>query len=492
MEHQPILMDMSHSLTQLGLTDLTAGRYWLRAYVNGYVQTLQDGVTLDEYYFDVAKDQWAGDIFMPMDLRVGSTIVKTVHFHDHPDTLAECPINGCADNVAQVSSKGNRYLIAEVRDSSGKLYGLNFTLVQATASSATIQINGFGMMGPDSNNGNMKFSYYRYQPAYRDYGLPAGTYKLYVYMRGYIQDTYESVSMTLSGNPALISDHLYRGARFNITVYSVDWEHPNTQKPWEFPGAPLNVYAYMGTRSVTSLGFSQPAGLGGKKISGACSLTPGEIPDHCHVIEWDGASSGNTDDKATGGYVPYDQAYFTGGFLVYPSAYRLSNLNATGVFDTGMYSFFAYSYGYSQFDTYSVYVQRGGFADIRINLLQGVNVTINIPFKKEGIFTPTEFNMSMRIRIFDDQGRVVATAETKTPGINRYNNADPLGIGRAVRTDGGTYYVDPFATSPSAGQRFDHNRRKQQHSRHIPLVWNMERREGMAGLRQRPRPRRHT
>jgi len=428
---------------------LTAGRYWVRAYVNGYVQTLQDGVTLDEYSFDIAKDEWAGDVYMPMDLRVGSTIVKTVHFHDQPDTLTECPINGCANDLAQGSSKGDRYLIAEVRDSSGKLYGLNFTYVKATASSATIQINGFGMIGPDSVHGDMKFSYYRYQPAYRDYGLPSGTYKVYVYTRGYIQDACESVSVTLSGSPAMISDHLYRGGRFNITVYSVDWEHPDTQRPWEFPGAPLNVYAYEGTRSVTSIDFSQPAGLGGKRISGGCNLTPGEIPDHCHAIEWDGAGSGNPDDEATGGYVPYDQAFFTGGFLVYPSDYRLSDLNSTGVFDTGTYSFYGYSYGYAQFQTYSAYMQRGGFADIRIDLVKGVNITINIPFKKEGIFSPTEFNMSMRVRIFDDQGRVVGTAETKDPGVSAYNNGQPLGIGRNAE-DGGTYYVDPYATSPSA------------------------------------------
>lgn len=440
------------------INGLTAGRYWVRAYVNGYVQTLQDGVTLDEYYFDVAKEDWAGDVFMPMDLRVGSTIVKTVHFHDQTDTLAECPINGCGDNVAQGNSKGSRYLIAEVRDSSGKVSGLNFTWVQGTASNATIQINGYGMMGPDPNNGNMKFSYYRYHPAYRDYGLPAGTYTLYVYMRGYLQDAEESVSVTLSGNPAFVSDHLYRGARFNITVYSVDWEHPNTQASWEFPGAPLNVYAYFGTIDITSLGFSQPAGLGGNKIGGGCNLKPPggipEIPDHCRIIEWDGASPGNPDDEATGGYVPYDQAYYTGGFLVYTDAYRISNvfetgdLYPTGVFDTATYTFYAYAYGYVQFQTYNVYAQRGGFADIRINLVKGVNITVNIPFKKEGIFAPTEFNMSMRVRIFDEQGRVVATAETRTPGSMGFDIHQPLGIGRNAPTVG-TYYVDPFATSPS-------------------------------------------
>ena len=77
-----------------------------------------------------------------------------------------------------------------------------------------------------------------------DYGLPAGTYTVYTYMRGYVQQTFESVSITLSGNPAQISNHLYRGAIFNITVWSIDWEHPTTSRPWEFPGARFRTYLW--------------------------------------------------------------------------------------------------------------------------------------------------------------------------------------------------------------------------------------------------------
>jgi hypothetical protein len=54
----------------------------------------------------------------------------------------------------------------------------------------------------------------------------------------------------------------------------------------------------------------------------------------------------------------------------------------------------------------------------------------------------------MRVRVYNDFGSLIATAQTKTPGSTTFNPFQPLGIGRAGQ-DGGTYYVDPFAYSPS-------------------------------------------
>jgi len=50
----------------------------------------------------------------------------------------------------------------------------------------------------------------------------------------------------------------------------------------------------------------------------------------------------------------------------------------------------------------------GQVADMKINLLIGVNITLDILFKKESIITPTQANMSGRVRVFDDQGQLVA------------------------------------------------------------------------------------
>jgi len=465
------------------INGLTAGRYFVRAYLNGYVQTLQDGVTLDEYSFEVSENEWAGDVFLPMDLRVSSVINKTVHFHDHPGTLDVCPIVGCAGNEAEGQSRGNRYLIAEVRDQDGNLVGMNFTFVNQTADHATIQINGFGMMGPDPNafffdaGPGMKFSLYRYQ-GHRDYGLPSGTYVVRVYMRGYLQQTFESVSVTLSGAPALISNHMYRGARLNITVYSIDWEHPRINRPWEFPTSRLRVYVYGDAGSYQHVGTRyQPSGSpGGNDFTGFCNLGAAghadPISDHCHIIGWDGYRISNTFDTvpdfyaayAISFYMPYgsESFFYYDGFLTYPTSYyrrgASANFAARNALETGTYLFYGFTYGYLQHKQYSVYVMKGGYGDIKLNLLQGVNITINIPFKKEGIYAPTEFNMSMRVRVFDDQGNLVATQQTKNPDVVTFDKANALGIarwdgvtGKYARWDGfaWTYYVDPYVQVPN-------------------------------------------
>jgi len=53
---------------------------------------------------------------------------------------------------------------------------------------------------------------------------------------------------------------------------------------------------------------------------------------------------------------------------------------------------------------FTVYALKGEVADIKINLIIGVNVSLTILFKKESIITGTLANMSARVRLFNDQG----------------------------------------------------------------------------------------
>ena len=89
----------------------------------------------------------------------------------------------------------------------------------------------------------MKFFLYRYRHI-RDYGIMPGTYTIRVYMRGYVQQEFEMVSISLSQSPAQISNHMYRGAGINMTLYSIDWEHPRVDRPWTFPGDDIRVHVY--------------------------------------------------------------------------------------------------------------------------------------------------------------------------------------------------------------------------------------------------------
>src|SRR5208283_61583 len=75
------------------ISGLTPGRYYLRAWVFRYVQTGLDGSTFQQYPFDVGTNVWGGDISVPVDLLLSSSVDETVHFHNQQGTLATSTIN---------------------------------------------------------------------------------------------------------------------------------------------------------------------------------------------------------------------------------------------------------------------------------------------------------------------------------------------------------------------------------------------------------------
>jgi hypothetical protein len=97
-------------------------------------------------------------------------------------------------------------------------------------------------------------------------------------------------------------------------------------------------------------------------------------------------SDGGTYEQAVTGYLP-----------LYPSA-----------IPSGQYDLRGFTYGYVQDKSFTVSALTTEVADIKINLLVGVNVTLDILFKKEQVITPTSANMSARVRLFDDSGNLVA------------------------------------------------------------------------------------
>src|SRR5208283_556416 len=77
-------------------------------------------------------------------------------------------------------------------------------------------------------------------------------------------------------------------------------------------------------------------------------------------------------------------------------------------FSEGQYNLAAHTYGYIQDKDFSAYATNGKTADMKINLIMGVNITLDILIKKEHIITPTDGNMSARVRVFNDQSQLVA------------------------------------------------------------------------------------
>src|SRR5208282_1883788 len=149
-------------------------------------------------------------------------------------------------------------------------------------------------------------------------------------------------------------------------------------------------------------------------------------------------------------------------FLAVPSYSSGSPHNVNGLFNwphqleptafqPGQYDFGAFTYGYVQDQGFSVYADVAQIADVRLNLVIGVNITLDILFKKEHVITPTHFNMSGRVRIFNDQSQLVAEWMSSNGVYTPPNNcALPSSCivngvttnGRAVAADGTVQY--PF------------------------------------------------
>jgi len=256
----------------------------------------------------------------------------------------------------------------------------------------------------------------------QNYGIPAGTYTPKVYALGYVQQTFEQVSLSLSGTPVFISDHLYRGVGFNITVYSTDFEQPRVDRTWRFPGDQIDLVIY-----------SEPAHTSAD-VEGGILTQDGTTSHLGPYTLW--GDDGSTDH---GGESSSTDIFLTSATADYT--------DLSTAFESGQYSFRAFTYGYVQKKTFTIYALKGQLADIKVNLVVGVNITLNVPFKTEGILTPTPYDMSARVRVFDDSGLLVGewmTSEGVT-GLDSDNSNGEVATGVVDGT--GMYNFIPAGTS---------------------------------------------
>ena len=507
--------DLSGEVPQVYATwinGLTPGRYYVRAWTFRYVQTALDGSTFQEYYFDVTPNEWAGDVTLPIDLRLSSWVNKTVYFHDTNNTLTTNPIQSGAGYMwgNLVGADGHVYahnvtglglletgvpnyyystipitppftpLGAFFTPSTGSCFSYEQFSYSQFASSLNFfptgeygapsqpcpfpgsgphgggdQVSALDKTGLNANSiatGKATIQFWGINDTWGgdDYGIPSGTYTPNVAVNGYYsQAPPEQVSVTLSGNPTSISDHLYLGPGFNVSVYSIDWERPRVSRDWVWSGCQDAVFLVFGTLcsgseidvgwysvvNGTAVGladlfgtessFEPPAvPVGGDGLfqgpNGADCITGTEPAFNC--VEMDG---GGRDVKPGysyhGAYFGQSAEYaFVGGYTAgllgletAPESLRDAMFTTPLLvwplhFNQGQYNLAAYTYGYIQDKDFSAYAMNGQIADMKINLVIGVNVSLDILFKKESIITPTPYNMSARVRLFNDQNQLVA------------------------------------------------------------------------------------
>ena len=418
------------------------GTYWVRAWLYGYVQTEIDGVTFMPITFTVPSIEWPGNVYLPFDLRRSSDVKKTVHFHDVPGTLMESPI-GWGWSMKAYNGNGGayyRYLMAELtaagttnykstpvnNPSNEAVYAWETDPVPVASINWPITIRGFKQLG----------LWYGYG---RNYGIPSGLYTARAYMWGYVEQVFEKVNLGLCGTTTSISDHLYRGANFNLTVYSKDWEHPTADKYWSFPYMPIYVQIMKDGKFVGPFWdyYVMPMSMQGLGNTTA-AVWPYMWNNPWHMLATHNAvakmflevGSAETDYAAKYGAktkyyndffgpTPTTAAYqfrlYDGSdnyqtYYYFPSSYGEGSVVGyyPYSYETGIYDFKALTYGYVQKKPVTVYATKGNTtSDILIKLTQGAELTVTMKFKHEGIFEGIPFDAHLRVRVLDDQNKLV-------------------------------------------------------------------------------------
>ena len=432
---------------------LSPGTYYIRVFLNGYVQTTLDGTDFLDYPFVVPQIGPYNQL-IPIDLIQTCAVNVTVHFQNSPNTLEDAPIGG---------PDPARYIIAEAFAFDNSLTAFNFTQVVKNENETWIELNGLGMGGdparisPFDPRAPIKYSLARYRGAY-DYGLQTDTYTVRVFMRGYIQalppaTTLEQldqpVSVTVSVGTCLlaVSTHMYRGGGINASVTSTDWERPVVERNWLWNDTSVNMLVYdissqnfidvinfwnmkqgqweIPTQNSQFVTLPWPGWMSSYGPGSSYLTTNGSVivdkdgPDLPNIPSLDPANSGITLISL--------QEEAKVGFLFNYSTYRLPTYRSNIAIYPGTYAINGWTYGYVQpnvvtlGDLGNVIVAvpwLGQTADINVKLIIGVNLTLTVLFKSESIISGTPYNMSVRFRVFDDEDRLVAAATPFTSDVS--------------------------------------------------------------------------
>jgi hypothetical protein len=434
---------MVPQLNATWIDGLPAGEYEVRAFTYGYVQTKADGVTFEHVTFNVPAVEWPGDIYIPFDLRLSNYIKKTVHFHDFAGTLQETGIPGDPTTVG--AAREGRYLFLEALDGEDDIWAWKTLWVRAGNTRATIWTRGIrGQTSPYWTRTGMPAG-----DSGRNYGIVSGAYTMKAYMFGYVEQTFEKVTIGLCGTEIAISDHLYRGALFNVTFYSKDWEHPTVSKPWKYKDEYIYLQIYKDGKQLTGYGIDRkrgaqyyqpgeglqddnddwthdgltaPYGVTGEILSGY-RIKQGEYVQDRLGLNWLDPQVELVRDFATLYYEGQEPWQTTDSHIgYYPTS-----------FESGLYEFVGMTYGYvmqndpltKQVKRFQVYCTKGTVADIPIKLVVGVQIPLIIRFKHENIFEHLRYNSTVRVRVFDDADALVG--EWLTSGS--INGTDDVHVG---------------------------------------------------------------
>jgi len=216
------------------VSGLAPGDYYLKAYVNGYLQ--RDVVAVHVY-------EYSRSVSVPFDLWRSSQFSVTVHFKDAGGSVSPTPKNDT--------------LTLEAYGLDGGIEGYNRTSVPENSTSWTMMIAG------------------------KNYGLPSGTYFIKASFPGYSQAFYPQGTLGEGCSVTSLSFDMVRGGLLYITLRSINWQTPPQSVPWGYPDATIRIEA-IGSEQVYSGTASQDITISEPPYVVSANIT--DLPPDTYLI----------------------------------------------------------------------------------------------------------------------------------------------------------------------------------------------------------------
>jgi len=216
------------------VSGLAAGDYYLKAYVNGYLQ--RDVVAVHVY-------EYSRSVSVPFDLWRSSQFSVTVHFVDVTGSASPTPKNGA--------------LTLEAYGLDGGIEGYNRTSVLKDSTNSTMMITG------------------------KNYGLPSGTYFIKASFPGYSQAFFPEATLGEGCSTTSLSFNMVRSGLLNITLRSINWQTPPRSVPWGYLNAAIRIEA-IGSEQIYSGTARQDITISGPPYVVSANIT--DLPPDTYLI----------------------------------------------------------------------------------------------------------------------------------------------------------------------------------------------------------------
>ena len=193
------------------VSGLETGDYYLKAFVNEYVQKDIIAVHVNDY---------SRSISVPFDLWRSGWFQVTVFFRN-----AE---NG---QPAPVPAGGTLQLNAYQLD--GTLIGSNSTFVKPRSQTWSMEITGI-------LSEFLFVARFAARPG-KDYGILSGTYMIEATYPGYVQTSVTQVAIGEGYSATSVGLNMVAGGALIIAVRSINWDTPPQEVSWQYPGATITL-----------------------------------------------------------------------------------------------------------------------------------------------------------------------------------------------------------------------------------------------------------